>query len=113
MFDWFGEKLTAFSDWLWSGIISLLTWLELLVDDVLTYLLLFPKYLFDIVSTSIVEFFEGIPVPDFMSSAGALFQGIPPDIVYYAGIFRVADGLAMVLSAYVLRFILRRIPFIG
>lgn len=59
------------------------------------------------------EFIDNLPVPDFVSDAADAMQGIPPDVMYFAGAFRIAEGLTMIMAAYILRFIIRRIPIIG
>lgn len=56
---------------------------------------------------------ESIPVPSFISGAQSFFGGIPSGIVYFFQFFAVAEGLAMISAALLLRFILRRIPLIG
>ncbi|MCT7418666.1 DUF2523 family protein [Pseudomonas aeruginosa] len=63
--------------------------------------------------SGIVKFFQWLPVPDFFAQAGNAFQSIPPSVVYFANAFQIGPGVTMVLGAYLLRFILRRIPIIG
>jgi hypothetical protein len=60
---------------------------------------------------SLVDLFHMIPVPDFM--AEPMSFSLPESIVFWLGLFQVATGCAMVVSAYLARFILRRIPLIG
>lgn len=38
---------------------------------------------------------------------------IPPSVDYFLTVFSFYAGLTMILSAYVSRFIIRRLPFIG
>ncbi|MDP9530879.1 DUF2523 family protein [Pseudomonas protegens] len=45
--------------------------------------------------------------------AGGLFESIDPSVWYFMSIFQIPYGITVVLGAYVLRFIIRRIPFIG
>lgn len=44
-------------------------------------------------------------------SAG--FSVLTPEMWYFIDYFRVIEGLSLLLSAYALRFLIRRIPFIG
>ncbi|AVK16916.1 DUF2523 family protein [Pseudomonas aeruginosa] len=60
-----------------------------------------------------MKFFQWLPVPEFFTQAGNAFQAIPPSVVYFANAFQIGPGVTMVLGAYLLRFILRRIPIIG
>ncbi|WHV73950.1 DUF2523 family protein [Pseudomonas aeruginosa] len=72
-----------------------------------------PEYVFHRLVSGIVKFFQWLPVPDFFTQAGNAFQAIPPSVVYFANAFQIGPGVTMVLGAYLLRFILRRIPIIG
>ncbi|MOA51113.1 hypothetical protein D3C78_1742180 [compost metagenome] len=56
---------------------------------------------------------EAIPVPDFLANAGSFLGGLPAGVVYFFDFFAVPEGIAMICSALLLRFVLRRIPFIG
>ncbi|EES9565199.1 DUF2523 family protein [Escherichia coli] len=46
---------------------------------------------------------------DFIS----MFNSLPDSAWYFINIFAVTDGIKMMLSAYLTRFIIRRIPVIG
>lgn len=41
------------------------------------------------------------------------FQNIPSGIWYFLDLLSLNEGLSLVLTAYVTRFLIRRIPFIG
>lgn len=45
--------------------------------------------------------------------AGGLFESIDSSVWYFMSMFQIPYGITVVLSAYVLRFLVRRIPFIG
>ena len=51
----------------------------------------------------------------FVSPNGltAAFAGIPSGVWYFLDFFAVDVGLPLLISAYVARFLIRRIPFIG
>lgn len=53
-----------------------------------------------------------VPVPDFLLQPIS-FTGIPNNALYFMDVFNVAQGLTIVVTAYGVRFILRRIPIIG
>jgi hypothetical protein len=57
--------------------------------------------------------FEAIPVPGFILEASGAFSHVGGTVLFFAQKFAVGEGIALILSAYVLRFILRRIPLIG
>lgn len=47
------------------------------------------------------------------ASLNGAWSGIPSDIWYFLNLFGVSTGFPLVLSAYVTRFIIRRIPVVG
>lgn len=96
---------------------SLISWLAELVEG-------FTQWVVDLVKTAarwlwqslldaVAAVIEAIPVPDFVSDAGQFFSQIPPEVAAFWGYFAVSEGLAMILTAYGLRFLIRRIPLIG
>lgn len=68
---------------------------------------------------AIVEFWFGlfinllsyIPVPDWMQNIGSFT--LPPGVVWFAQALELPAGAAIIGSSLLLRFIIRRIPFIG
>lgn len=41
------------------------------------------------------------------------FQSMPSSVAYFLRVFMLPQGLSMVFSAYVTRFMIRRVPLIG
>lgn len=76
-------------------------------------LLWVPKKLWELFLDGVAAVLEAIPVPSWLSGAGAVFDAIPDGVIYFAQALQLPAGLSMVLGAYVLRFIIRRIPIIG
>ncbi len=56
---------------------------------------------------------EAIPVPSFFATASSQLGGIPGTVVFWLSFIQADFGIPLVISAYVLRWVLRRIPFIG
>lgn len=52
-------------------------------------------------------------LPDFTASVDSSFAAIPGFVWYMLGFFDFSHGFALVLSAVLARFAIRRIPFIG
>jgi hypothetical protein len=63
------------------------------------------------VTTEFVSVLSGL-LPDSAALSGAL-GGIPSGVWYFLDLFNVSAGIPMLLSAWVTRFIIRRIPVIG
>lgn len=108
------EKLV---NWLAQTIQPILDWLLGLVTDVLDWALelvaWIPRELWASLLDALAGALEAIPAPAFLSQAGSFFGGIPSNIVYFFQFFAVAEGLGFIITALLLRFLLRRIPIIG
>jgi hypothetical protein len=48
-----------------------------------------------------------------MNSIGSLITGLPADVLFFLGVFRLEVGLPMIIAAFVIRFGIRRLPIIG
>lgn len=94
--------MTGFSDWLLSILQDIL---QFFVDAVVAVADWLYQALLDLISTS---FIVGL-----ITSAGDLFTAIDPSVWYFMSIFEIPFGISVVSSAYLLRFLVRRIPFIG
>lgn len=89
------DALTGFGKWL----LEVLLWV--------------PRKLWAELLDVFAAMFEAMPVPDFIAQAQGYFNAIPPGVLFFANFFALGEGITMVLGAYVLRFLIRRIPFIG
>jgi hypothetical protein len=54
-----------------------------------------------------------IPVPAWLANAGNVVGAMPPGVAYLAQAFMIPQGIAMIVGAYTLRFVVRRLPLIG
>jgi len=72
-----------------------------------------PMKLFEKLMSALAAVVEAIPVPDFFNTAATSLNTIPSGVAYFVGFTELPAGIAMVLTAYGLRFALRRIPLIG
>lgn len=88
-------------------------WINELVEWFFDFAQWIPKKLFSEVMDGLASFLEWIPVPSFISQASGAFGGIPGQVMYFASLFELNFGITVVLAAYSLRFIIRRIPLIG
>ncbi|MES1935450.1 hypothetical protein [Salinisphaera hydrothermalis] len=66
--------------------------------------------LFGELADGIVALVSAIPVPDFVQNAGGLVSAVPASVWWFADVVQFKFGLAVVLSAYLLRFCLRALP---
>lgn len=80
------------------------------LKDVLLWV---PQKVWELILSGLGAAFSAIPVPSWMSSLSTFGAGIPPGVGYFLHVMRVPEGLAMLVGAYTLRFVVRRIPVIG
>lgn len=113
MFDSIINAISSFADWVWGIIESLFQYVENLINAVLDVVIVFPEYIYMQLGEGVVAFFEWLPVPSFFYSASGAFDSIPSSIIFYGNALQIGPGISMILGAYLLRFIIRRIPFIG
>lgn len=94
--------MSAFGDWLLSILREILQFFVDLVIQVADWLW---QSLLELISSS---FIMGL-----LTSAGELFTNISPSVWYFMNLMQLPFGITVVSSAYLLRFLVRRIPFIG
>lgn len=71
----------------------------------------FSLWLWGEILSGMASVFESFPVPDFLMNIGV--HTMPDSVSWAASAFHLEMGLAVIVSAYTARFILRRIPVIG
>lgn len=109
--------LEGFANWLRTQFVDLTTWFAEVLQTVVDFFVEFFEWLglffWNGMLDGLASVVEAIPAPGFLLNAGTYFGNIPGTIVYFFQFFAIAEGLAMITTALTLRFILRRIPFIG
>lgn len=89
-----------------SWISSVLQWLK----DLVEYAAL---HIWKLLLSGLASVIEAIPVPSFFSQAGDLLGSVPATVLYWVSFLHADFGIPLVLGAYLLRWLIRRIPFIG
>ncbi len=96
---------------------SLIAWisgaLETLLGWVKDFFVWLGTSIYSALMDGLASALEAIPQPEFVGQAAGYFAAIPPGVVYFFQFFAIPEGFAMIISALILRFLLRRIPFIG
>lgn len=70
-------------------------------------------YLLDMVLSGFVTLIEIIPAPDFLVNAQSVGGSIAPSAQYFMTLFLLPTGLTMIVTAYTIRFLIRRTPIVG
>jgi len=91
----------------------LIGFLQTLFAWLATYLLDLPLYILSLLLVGLATFINDIPAPSFFSSAAGWISSLPPLVAYVLGALQISTGVTILVTAYTLRFLIRRIPFIG
>ena len=68
---------------------------------------------FTLIFDALIAVLSLIPVPEWLTGLSGNIAAIDPGILFFAAPFQLGTGIAWVVSAYLLRFLIRRIPLIG
>lgn len=85
---------------------SMLEWLIEFVTWALTKILL-------LIFNGVISILSAIPVPDFLDDLDGNVGLIDPGVLYFVQPLQLGTGITWIVSAYLLRFLIRRIPVIG
>lgn len=88
-------------------------WIGDALQWIYDFLLWLPRKLWQQLLEAFAAFFAAIPVPGFMTLAASYASSVPAEALWALDLFAVSTGLQMVLSALLLRFLIRRLPLVG
>lgn len=66
-----------------------------------------------LVFEAIIAVLSAIPVPEWISGISGNIGSLSSGILYFIAPFEFGTGMAWVVSAYLLRFLIRRLPVVG
>lgn len=82
-----------------------------LLDFLLDLLLWIPRKIYQLFLEGLLALFNWIPVPAW--AEGLDLDWVPSSMAYFLEPFNVAWGLTCITSAYLIRFLIRRLPVVG
>ena len=91
----------------------LIHWLGAAVQWVFNLLLLLPLHLWVLLLGGLQLAVNAIPVPSFFADASSYVAQMPASVAYFSTAMQIPYGLGVITSAWLFRWILRRIPLIG
>ena len=94
--------ISAFASWLKSIIEQLAAWL-------INVLLMILSWFWD----ALLYIIDLLGIAEQIRSSASMFDALPDGVWYVMTIFQVQFGLGSVLIAYLIRFMIRRLPVIG
>lgn len=77
------------------------------------FLLWLPLKIWELLTDGLAAIIEAIPVPDFLVGVEDMIADIPPEVAFFAAPFMLQQGIAMLLAALLIRFLIRRLPLVG
>lgn len=95
MLDFILEALSQFMNWLLDGLI----WLA--------------EKLAELFLAALSALVNAIPAPGFYADLGNFAAQVPASVWWMADVMAFGYGVTTVMGAYAIRFLIRRIPFIG
>ncbi|WP_293932762.1 DUF2523 family protein [Iodobacter sp.] len=90
---------------------ALNTILGFVVRSIIVKFVLFFSLFF--IVTEFIQVLIGSGLLPHANSISSALGAIPASVWYFLDLFNVSSGIPLILSAYVTRFIIRRIPVIG
>jgi hypothetical protein len=82
----------------------------------LSILLYIPQKIIELLTDALLSLIDTIfafcTICDF-SGLGSGFAALPSGALFVLGWFKVGTGLTLIVSAYIVRFLIRRLPFVG
>lgn len=93
--DWLVEFFEKFMGWL----LDVLLWV--------------PMKVYELLLDGLAAIIESLPVPAFLETMSSVGADIPPTVRYMLGELHFAEGLAIIIGSYIVRFGIRRIPVVG
>lgn len=72
-----------------------------------------PRKVFEWLTDGIGSLIDGITLPAWWSSASGYLTGISSDVLWMLSWFEFGTGVGILVSAYGIRFLIRRLPIVG
>ncbi|MFO1357861.1 hypothetical protein [Plasticicumulans sp.] len=75
------------------------------------FLLWLPRELFAFFLSQLAEFLAGLPVPEWLTYIASVI--VPPGLIWWLGLLQIGLAVKLCGGAWMLRFLLRRVPIVG
>lgn len=84
-----------------------------IMDKLKDLLLWVPRTIWKELLSALAGILSAIPVPTWLQQIAGFQDAIPSGVGYFLHILKVPQGLVIIMAAYGIRFLIRRIPVIG
>lgn len=82
-------------------------------EDLINIILFLPRFIYKNVVDALVFMLNSVQPPFTSQDVTTALNGVGGDVLYFLTMFEFQYGLTVIFTAYLARFILRRIPGIG
>ena len=79
----------------------------------LDVLLWVPRWIWEQTLDALASLVEALPVPQWVTDWDTAVLAVSADLWWVADLFALQYGFGVMVSAYIIRFLIRRIPVIG
>ena len=97
--------MAAFADWLAKVVGDTLKWIK-------DYFVWLWNKIWNGLLDTIANLLESLAVPSWVTEASAVVSALPPEVIWLLDPFEIGTGLAIIGSAYILRWQMKWIPFL-
>jgi len=88
-------------------------WVSDVLQWLLDVLLWLPRQIYKLVLEALAALINSIPVPSFMQGLGSSLGNAFSSVSWFTDFLLIPEGVTICLAAYLLRFLIRRIPLVG
>ncbi|WP_082335976.1 DUF2523 family protein [Pseudomonas syringae] len=88
-------------------------WLRDVISDVAQFFIDMLLNMLDWIWSAFIGLLDTLPIASTVTQASSLFSAIPASVWYFMNVFQIPLGITFVLSGYLIRFLIRRLPIVG
>jgi hypothetical protein len=92
---------------------DLVTYLTNALQALLNYIEGIPLHAFSLLCQGLAAVINWIPAPAFFADVAGWIGNTPPLAAWLLSALQIGSGATILVTAFTLRFLIRRIPFIG
>lgn len=88
-------------------------WLLGIINSVIQFLIDIPLKIMEWIWNAFIALLDLIPIGSYLNQSAGLFSSLPSSVWFFMNMFQIKFGITTILGAYLIRFLIRRIPGIG
>lgn len=88
-------------------------WLLFIIKEIINFVVKLPYTIIEWLWEGFLDLLDSSFIMALLETAGDMFSAMPSGVWYFLSVVQFPFGVAVIISAYTLRFIVRRLPFIG